>query len=109
MAGLLAGLFGDARGTFVGDLVGTDSPDFKSRRGGAGGVLRQSEIPLKGVSEIVSRTDPSLQSWRENAHRREAREVPARGSGHPERGVRDVDPEVQDTDLRCSETSRLMR
>jgi hypothetical protein len=32
----------------VGGLVGTDAPDFKSRRGGDGGVLRQSEIPLRG-------------------------------------------------------------
>jgi hypothetical protein len=54
-------------------------------------MLRQSEIPLKGVSEIVSPTDPSLQSWRENAHRLEVCEAPARGSGRSKRVVQNVD------------------
>lgn len=55
-------------------------------------MLRQSEIPLKGVSEIVSPTDPSLQSWRENAHRLEVCQSPARGSGRSKRVVQNLDP-----------------
>ena len=48
--------------------------------------------PLKGSRRSSRRTDPSPQSWRENAHRLEVCEAPARGSGHSKRVVQNVDP-----------------